>query len=55
MITNRKDEPKKQRCFNADLISVLAATGFTVNKKPQPKALVWSDWNREPRINGMPV
>lgn len=55
MTTNRNDKVKNQRCFNADLIPVLVATGFTVNRKPRPKALVWTDWNRETRMNRKPV
>jgi hypothetical protein len=55
MTMNRNDEVKKQRCFNADLIPVLAAKGFTVNRKPSSKALVWADWNRELRLNRMPA
>jgi len=55
MTTNQNEKFKKQRCFNADLIPVLAATGFSVNKKPRSKALVWADLNQNLRKNGIPA
>ena len=55
MTTNQNDKPKNQRCFNADLIPVLVATGFTVNRKPRPQPLAWADWDREIRVTRKPV
>ncbi len=54
MNTKQMNEHKNQRCFNADLIPVLEATGFTVNRKPRAKPLVWEEWVREPRVNRAP-
>jgi hypothetical protein len=55
MKMQRIEEPKKQRCFNADLIPVVAATGFTLNRKPRSKPLSLAQWNLEPRISRSPV
>jgi len=55
MNTHRNDKLKNQRCFNPDLIPVLVATGFTLNRKPRPKTLDWADWNREIGLKRKPA
>jgi hypothetical protein len=48
MKTQEKSHRGKQRCFDPELIAVVAAQGFTLNRKPRVKTLCWTDWNRQP-------
>jgi len=49
MKTQEKNDHGKQRCFDPELIAVVAAQGFTLNRKPRVKPLTWSDWDPRTR------